>query len=174
MKSVPKGPLDKKWALVPVMAWHQTGNKPFHEPTVSKPRVGITKAPFVNSLAPRRCECDSKNVFSILFYWLVSSDLHIIMPSDECHRTSLMINSHWFRLWLGAVRQQAITWANVDQDLCHYGVTRQQWVNVSPLPGILIEQKYRFPTFLITFIFVRCLCSWAAVTLPNINKIFHR
>ena len=26
--------------------------------------------------------------------------------------------SHWFRYWLGAVRQQAITLANVDPDLC--------------------------------------------------------
>ena len=31
--------------------------------------------------------------------------------------------------WLGAVRQQTITWANVDQDLSPYGVTRPQWVN---------------------------------------------
>ena len=30
----------------------------------------------------------------------------------------LMISQHWFRWWLGAVRQQAITWANVDPDLC--------------------------------------------------------
>ena len=29
-----------------------------------------------------------------------------------------MISQHWFRQWLGAVRQQAITWANVDPDLC--------------------------------------------------------
>ena len=29
-----------------------------------------------------------------------------------------MISQHWFRLWLGAVRQQAITWAHVDPDLC--------------------------------------------------------
>ena len=28
-----------------------------------------------------------------------------------------MISQHWFRWWLGAVRQQAITWANVDPDL---------------------------------------------------------
>ena len=27
---------------------------------------------------------------------------------------------HWFRLWLDAVKQQAITWANVDQDVCHH------------------------------------------------------
>ena len=39
------------------------------------------------------------------------------LPSDECHKTVLMISQHWFRQWLGAVRQQAITWANVDPDL---------------------------------------------------------
>ena len=27
---------------------------------------------------------------------------------------------HWFRLWLGANGQQAITWANVDQGLCRH------------------------------------------------------
>ena len=27
---------------------------------------------------------------------------------------------NWLKLWLGAVRQQAITWANVDQHLCHH------------------------------------------------------
>ena len=40
------------------------------------------------------------------------------LSSDECHWTLLMIIQHWFRQWLGAVRQQAITWANVDPDLC--------------------------------------------------------
>ena len=29
---------------------------------------------------------------------------------------ALMKNQHWFRQWLGAVRQQAITWTNADQD----------------------------------------------------------
>ena len=29
-----------------------------------------------------------------------------------------MVNQHWFRKWLGAVRHQAITWVNVDRDLC--------------------------------------------------------
>ena len=38
-----------------------------------------------------------KMEFSILFYWLVSSDLLVIMPSDECHRILLMISQHWFR-----------------------------------------------------------------------------
>ena len=31
-----------------------------------------------------------------------------------------MISQHWFRWWLGAVRQQAIIWANVDPDLCRH------------------------------------------------------
>ena len=42
------------------------------------------------------------------------------LPPGDNHWTSLMISQHWFRLWLGAVRQQAITWANVDPDQCHH------------------------------------------------------
>ena len=42
------------------------------------------------------------------------------LPSDECRKTSWMINQHCFRIWLGAIRQQAITWANFDPDLCRH------------------------------------------------------
>ena len=38
----------------------------------------------------------------------------------ECYRTLLMKSQHWFVWWLGAIRKQAITWANVDPDLCHH------------------------------------------------------
>ena len=38
--------------------------------------------------------------------------------SDECHETPMMISQYWFRKWLDAIRQQAITWANVVPDLC--------------------------------------------------------
>ena len=31
-----------------------------------------------------------------------------------------MISQHWFRKWLGAVMQHAITWANIDLDLYHH------------------------------------------------------
>ena len=44
-----------------------------------------------NSLS-LRSGCDFKMQFWILFYWLVSSAL-MIMLSDECHGTSLMISS---------------------------------------------------------------------------------
>ena len=39
------------------------------------------------------------------------------LPTRAYHRISLMINQHLFRPWLGAVRQQAITWTYVDQVL---------------------------------------------------------
>ena len=38
--------------------------------------------------------------------------------SGDCHWTSLKRNQHWFRYWLGAWWHQAITWANVDPNLC--------------------------------------------------------
>ena len=41
----------------------------------------------------------------------------------ECHWTSLTTSQHWFRQWLGAVRQQAINWANVDPDLSGHMVS---------------------------------------------------
>ena len=36
---------------------------------------------------------------------------------DECHGILLMISQHWLRKWLGAIRQQAITWTSVDHGL---------------------------------------------------------
>ena len=50
----------------------------------------------------------------------ISGAFLVKLPSDECHNTLLMISQHWFRWWLGAVNQQAITWSNVDPDLGHY------------------------------------------------------
>ena len=38
--------------------------------------------------------------------------------SDECHWTLLIRSQHKFRWWHGTVRQQVITWTNVDPDLC--------------------------------------------------------
>ena len=52
------------------------------------------------------------------------------LPSDECNWILPMISQHWFRWWLGAVRQQAITWVNVDPDLCRH--IRPQWVKDTP------------------------------------------
>ena len=37
----------------------------------------------------------------------------------ECHNTPLVKLQEWFMQWLCAIRQQAITWADVDPHLCH-------------------------------------------------------
>ena len=47
------------------------------------------------------------------------------LASGECHKTSLMISQHWFKWWVGAFRQEAMTWANVDPDLCCHMQTCQ-------------------------------------------------
>ena len=50
---------------------------------------------------------------------LVSWVFEEILPCSECQRILLLIliSQHWFRKWLGAIRQQAITWTGVYQDL---------------------------------------------------------
>ena len=35
LKFVPKGPIDNKWSLVQVMAWHRTGDKPLPGPMMT-------------------------------------------------------------------------------------------------------------------------------------------
>ena len=73
---------------------------------------------YLNSLAPGRFEW---NFTPVIFNQGNFNDLWLEkLSSDECHWTLLIISQHWFRSWLGAVRHQAITWANVDPDLsCH-------------------------------------------------------
>ena len=46
----------------------------------------------------------------------------------------------WLRWWLGAIRQQAITWANVDPDLCHHMASLSQ--NELKALVFLQEQEY--------------------------------
>ena len=42
------------------------------------------------------------------------------LPSDEDQQTLSMISQYLPRSWLGAIRQQAITWANIDPNLCRH------------------------------------------------------
>ena len=48
----------------------------------------------------------------------------------------------WFRLWLGAVRQQAITWTNVDLVLCRQ-MAPLGWVNSSSAKAGLYRENVR-------------------------------
>ena len=36
LKFVPRSPIDNKPALVQIMAWHRTGDKPLHEPLLAQ------------------------------------------------------------------------------------------------------------------------------------------
>ena len=51
---------------------------------------------------------------------IVDWALTMKLLTSKCYRTLLMKCHHWFRWWLGAVRQQAINWTNIDHDLCHH------------------------------------------------------
>ena len=96
------------------------------------------------------------------------------LPSDECHKTLLMISQHWFRWWLGAVRQQAITWANVDPDLCcqmaSLGLSELMcglpWVNLM-VAGALVPNVYA-PVEVCIYV---GLSTWCADVGPTMGHI---
>ena len=67
-----------------------------------------------------------KMEFTILFHWLVSSDLLMIMPSNECHVTLSVISQHWCRQATSHYLNQC--WRRSPTS---YGVTWPQWVKCS-------------------------------------------
>ena len=76
------------------------------------------------------------------------------MPWDECQGTSPMTSQHWFRWWLGAVRQQAITWANVDLVPCRHKASpgyselrNEMYVVLNSLATGKFESKFRYVIF---------------------------
>ena len=86
-----------------------------------------TRGIWVNSLVSWRCGSNFECNFLMhatdsveQFLWNCSQ--WNCSQSSECHDIILWINQHWFRLWLGAIRQHAITWANVDP-ACHHVVS---------------------------------------------------
>ena len=72
---------------------------------------------------------------------LISWALSLKSVLSERHKIPLMISQHWFRQWLGAVRHQAITCANVDTDLRRHMVSLSpnefHKRSAEPLPAIL-------------------------------------
>ena len=79
LKFAPKVQINNIPALVQIMAWCRSGNKPLSEPMMVSllTHICVSRAQWVNSLVPRRC----------LYF------------KSECHRTPLMISQHWFRWW---------------------------------------------------------------------------
>ena len=56
-------------------------------------------------------------------YRIVELSLCVKLLSGECHKNSLIETQYWFSYWLASTKQQAITWANLDPDLCHHMVS---------------------------------------------------
>ena len=75
----------------------------------------------INSWAHMRCDINFKSIVS-------ENISQIQFVSTYCKNALRWMQQNPFgdkstSGWLGAVRQQAITWANVDQDLCHHMVS---------------------------------------------------
>ena len=82
----------------------------------------------INSLTGGRI---GKNFKSVIFQFM--SIIQFLNTTNEIPLRCMSqhpIDEIQYRLrqWLGAIRHQAITWANVDPDLS-YGVARPDWVN---------------------------------------------
>ena len=56
------------------------------------------------------------NSFLDLLSWVILAK----WLSELYHRIPAMISQQWLRSWFGAVRPQAVTWTNVDPDLCRH------------------------------------------------------
>ena len=61
--------------------------------------------------------CFSNSLYRVVH---VSWALAVKLLSWRRMPQTLMCSQHWIRQGIGAVRQQAITWANVDPDLWHH------------------------------------------------------
>ena len=115
------------------------------------------------------------NVFSL--YIIVACALALKLRTCKWYSTLLIINQHWFRWWLGAIRHQAITWTNVDPDLCPHMVS----LGMNSLPQE-IWMKFWISYFLIKFsnwwlrylsheIALSSNCHWAS---PKISRHWFR
>ena len=75
----------------------------------------------VNSLVPGRCGC----AFELIIFKRISRIDIFRICCEIAFRSMplMMVGQHWFRYWIGAVRQQAIIWANVMPDLSRHMVS---------------------------------------------------
>ena len=115
------------------MAWRRPGDKPLSEPMIVIVSRRIYASLGLNELSHWSLgdlNAMSKMQFSILFYWLSSSDLLMIMASDECHRTLLII-SHTLVQVMACCHQAthhylSQCWPRL---MSQYGITRPKSVN---------------------------------------------
>ena len=90
------------------------------------------------------------------------------LPSDDCDWILLTISQYQLMWWLGAFRQQAITWANIDPpDLCHH------MASPSPNGLKLIEFSFELVQFISVFATVIFACLSNVRNQIDFYKRFH-
>ena len=97
---------------------------------------------------------------------VISGKVYVKLPSANCQLALLMISQHWFRQRLGAIRQQAITWANVYTDLSCYMASLgcSEWAHW--LLGDLNEIIVSFKLILVIYdwtIFCKLVLRWMSL-----------
>ena len=86
------------------MIWHKGWGNTYN--------MILTHWPLVDAVV------DNNNNFQTHIKYRQSWGFLVKLPSGEYHKTSLKISQHWFWHWLGVIRKQAVTWANVDPVVC--------------------------------------------------------
>ena len=86
---VPKGAIDNRPALVQIMAWHWTGDKPLSEPRMESllTHICVTRPQWVNTFRPRQNNRHfARDIFRDI-YFLKWKSLHIDSDLNEiCSR----------------------------------------------------------------------------------------
>ena len=100
--------------------------------------VFILGGTIVNSLAPGRYQLSFRRIIFEINLLINGRGIFCKIVLRWMSLDLLMKSQHWFRWWLGAVRHQAITWVNVDPELCHLTTSKgQSEINHNPLSVIL-------------------------------------
>ena len=81
----------------------------------------------INSLTPGRYGFSFKLVIQILFYWSLSSDILMIIHSDECHRTGDKSTLVQVMAWCCQATSHylSLCWPGF---MSPYGIAQPQWV----------------------------------------------
>ena len=74
--------------------------------------INFTFSGFIYSLSPWTCIYDIKCVISKCLVMITFRSFPVLLQLGEWHGTIPIKNPDWLRLWLGAIRQQAITWTS--------------------------------------------------------------
>ena len=114
LKFVPKGPINNIPALVQIMTWRQSGDKPLSEPMMVNllTYICVILPQWVNTFAPGRYGSNLKVWFSNLLYRIIAQTLtmKLLLRWMLQNLTNEEVN-----IGSGtAIRQQAITWVSVE------------------------------------------------------------